>query len=129
MFRYLMAGFAAFCLFAFIPVYGPSFGFDGNPGFQLAHGGGGGGGGGGGSGGSGGDSGGGGAGDSGSGDSGGDPGGDDEAASDDGDDMEEARAVEGVNYCEWRLAPFLLPPLYIWFCHDYQFPAGWEFPG
>ena len=62
----------------------------------------------------------------------GDPGEDDEADAadtDDGDDMEEARAVEGVNYCEWRLAPFLLPPLYIWFCYDYQFPAGWEFPG
>ncbi len=61
----------------------------------------------------------------------GDPGEGDEADAsdpDDGDDMAEAKAVEGVPYCEWRLAPFLLPPLYVWFCHDYQFPAGWEFP-
>ncbi len=118
MLRYLTAVLAALFLICAMPGVG----------FMqaaYAHGGGGGGG----SGGSGGDSGDGGAGDSGSGDSGGDPGGDaDTGDSDDGDDMEEAEAVTGVPYCEWRPAPFLLPPLYVWFCHDYQFPAGWEFP-
>ena len=122
MFRYLMAVLAALFLICAMPGVG----------FMkaaYAHGGGGGGGsGGGGSGGDSGDSGSGDSGDSDAGDSGGaGDSGDDDAAS--GDDMEEARAVEGVNYCEWRLAPFLLPPLYVWFCHDYEFPAGWEFPG
>ena len=116
--RLLIAAFVAAFFLAYIPVGSPAFALDREDGLiRLAHGGGGGG-----------DPG----GDPGDPGGPGDPGEDDEADAadtDDGDDMEEARAVEGVNYCEWRLAPFLLPPLYIYFCHDYQFPAGWEFPG